>query len=283
MRHHLLLTLIPSTLLAVALSVPMEADAADIAACGDINVEANAQCEVKVGLECKAECEPVNFTAACYADCSGQCSATFEASCAATCEADCTGQCDVNPPAFECSASCNAECKASCDGHCAASDNQATCKGSCESSCEGECSASCEGTPGSASCEAKCEASCEGSCTAEANVDCQIDCQGGCTAQLQGGCEVECDKPEGALFCDGQYIDHGGNLEECIDALRERLSIEVDVSAQGSASCEGGSCEAEGEVSVGCAAAPSAPTGGERGAWLAVAALAGLALTRRRR
>lgn len=279
MRNKLFMSLTPLALLASALTLPAEADAANIGACGDINVEANAQCEVKVGVECKADCTPLNFTASCAAECSGMCNASFEASCTGSCQADCSGQCEANPGSFDCSASCNTQCKADCSGHCSASNNRAQCEGSCEASCEGECSASCEGTPPSATCDAKCEASCEGHCTAEANVNCQIDCSAGCTAELTGGCEVECDTSEGALFCDGQYIDHGGNLEECIDALRSLLNITVDAS--GSAACDGGSCKAEGQVGVGCATSPGPHH--SNGAWLALAAGALLGLGRRRR
>jgi hypothetical protein len=257
---------------------------AGIDACGDIEVEANAHCEVKVGLECKAECTPIHFTAACYADCSGECNVSVDAGCTVDCQADCSASCEVDPGSFECSASCEGECNAGCDGQCSSSSDQATCRGSCEATCHGECSASCEGTPPSASCEAKCEASCDGECHAEANVDCQIDCQAGCTAELTGGCEVECDKPEGSLFCDGQYIDHGGNLEECINALNALLEVSVDVSATGSASCDGGSCEAEGEAGVSCALSQEPATAEHRGPWLALAAAGlGVAVARRRR
>jgi MYXO-CTERM domain-containing protein len=269
--------------LAVPTTMTTQAEAANIDACGDINVEANAQCEVKVGVDCKAECEPVNFTASCYADCSGsECTVQASAMCTGSCEADCSGQCMANPGNFDCNASCTGQCEANCQGECSSSNDQATCQGSCEATCEGECSASCEGTPPSASCDAKCSASCEGECSAEANIDCQIDCQAGCTAELTGGCELECDKPEGALFCDGQYIDHGGNLEECIAALESLLEINVDVSAQGSASCEGGSCEAEGKVSAGCAMAP-APQQDSSAWWLLGAAGLALGVMRRRR
>ena len=62
---------------------------------------------------------------------------------------------------------------------------------------------------------------------------------------------------------------------------RWTLSIDVDVSATGSASCEGASCEAEGEASASCSA-DGAPSGDA--SWLGLAGLAlGLAWHRRRR
>ncbi len=62
---------------------------------------------------------------------------------------------------------------------------------------------------------------------------------------------AECSTEEGALFCDGNYVDHGGNLAECVDSLRGLLNIMVS----GSASCEGNSCMAEGSISCDCTAA----------------------------
>jgi hypothetical protein len=121
-------------------------------------------------------------------------------------------------------------------------------------------------------------ATCEGRCTAEAEVDCQVMCQASgyidCTTMLTGGCETQCMEPDGALFCDGQYVDHGGNLDACIMALQDALDIEVDVTARGSSSCMGGMCMAEGEVSASCGVS-GAPGGGAGGAsgWLGLAAV----------
>jgi len=260
---------------------------AGLDACGDIHVEANAQCEVVVGAECDARCEPVRFEAACAADlqasCEGQCDASFEASCTASCQGSCQAECEVNPPSFSCSAECNANCGANCDAQCSASGNKGECRASCEASCSAECDASCSATPGSASCEAKCEASCEGECTAEANLDCQVECQASgyvdCKADLQGGCEVRCDDPEGALFCDGQYVDAGNNLEKCVAALEAALNIEVEGYAHGE--CSGNKCEAEAGVS--CALMPGSPGSLDSRVLAALAAGLGVAVVARRR
>lgn len=233
---------------------------AGIEACGDIHVEASAECEVMVEGGCEAQCEPFRMEAACaaelYAECQGQCEASASAECTGSCEADCQAQCEVDPGTFDCRASCEGDCQASCDGRCSSDDSE--CRASCEAACSGECDARCEVEPPEASCDARCEASCEGSCQAQASLDCQIDCQAegyvDCEARLQGGCEAECREPEGALFCDGQYVDHGGNLQECIDAL-ENLNITVEGSASGR--CANGRCEGEASGSVGCVVAPS--------------------------
>jgi hypothetical protein len=121
-------------------------------------------------------------------------------------------------------------------------------------------------------------------------VNCQVDCQASgfasCKTRLQGGCEAECRSPEGAIFCDGNYVDHGGNAQRCIDALRTAVNVQVDVSARGSASgdCSGNTCkaQAEGEASASCAMARRASGSGAAGL-LALAAGLGAAISRRRR
>jgi MYXO-CTERM domain-containing protein len=266
---------------AAFLSFPSSARAG-IEACGDIHVEAEAHCEMSGGIECEAKCTPVTVEAACaaelHASCEGQCNASLEAQCAVDCEAACTGQCDADPGDFDCSASCQGDCEGNCNASCG--DNE--CEASCVATCSAECSASCEGRPPSATCEAKCEGSCEGQCTAEANFDCQINCQAEgyaeCKVDIQGGCEAACNTEDGALFCDGQYVDHGGNLEECIDALKNLFDIEVEGWA--SAECEGGKCEAEAGGLLSCTC--SAGDLGNRTAALALFALGLLALSRRR-
>jgi MYXO-CTERM domain-containing protein len=280
--------LLPAAALIAPLAYAATAHAG-IGACGNIHVEAEAHCETKAGIECEAECQPVAFQAQCAADltveCGGMCDIEAEANCAVDCSGGCVADCEAQPAEFDCRGSCFADCGGSCDASCETSENSAECRASCEATCEGECSGRCEGTPPSASCEAKCEASCEGSCRAEANIDCQVDCQADgfatCEADLQGGCEVECDTEGGALFCDGQYVDHGGNLDECIDSLRAILDIEVEV--WGEASCEGNSCEAEGGIS--CSFCKMDPENAGRDAVLGalgVVVLMGLARRRRR-
>ena len=246
-----------------ALLIPSLAHAG-LDACGDIHVEAEAECELQTSGGCQTTCEELDFEAACsadlYAECQGECSAEVEVDCQADCQADCTGSCEVEPGSYECGANCYASCEGTCEAECQAGDNQAECRASCEATCSGSCDASCEGTPPEATCDAKCEASCEGSCQGEANAQCQIDCQAGgyvdCKADLQIKCETQCEEFDGALVCDGQYVDHGGNLEECVAALEAALNIEVEGYADGE--CGDGSCEGEagGSISCGSTVAP---------------------------
>ena len=87
-------------------------------------------------------------------------------------------------------------------------------------------------------------------------MDCQVSCQSDlyvdCKAEVQGGCEVQCSAPEGALFCDGQFIEVG-DVESCIDALRDLLDIEVSFEAEASASATL-SCSVEDEPTRGAGA-----------------------------
>ncbi len=231
---------------------------AGIAACGDIHVEAAAECVVKVEGGCVAECSPLSFKAACAAEsftrCEGSCSASAEAECTGTCSGTCVAECDADPGKFDCAGSCQLDCSGNCEASCSTAEDGAGCKASCEATCSAECDAECDVVPPSADCEAQCEGCCEGSCTAEANLDCQFSCQSefsaSCEAELEGGCKVACEDPDGALFCDGQYVDHGGKLAECVAALDAILNLEVDASA--SASCSNGSCSAEAEASISC-------------------------------
>jgi len=230
---------------------------AGLGACGDIHVEASAECEVLVGAECEVACEPISFEAQCAADlyvgCEGGCQGSIEVGCSGTCEADCNTQCDVDPGRFDCSANCFAEGRSSCMGRC--EDSQ--CFASCEATLEAECSASCDIVAPTVECSGQCTASCEGYCQAESDLQCQIDCQAGgyidCQTRLEGGCVAACDV-DGSLFCDGQYVDHDGNLQECISSLRALLDI--DVTGEASGSCGGGRCEGEASGSVACSVDP---------------------------
>jgi hypothetical protein len=283
--------------LAGALALPLflsSAAQAGIASCGDINVQASATCEVKTN--CQVDCTPITMELACegelYAACSGQCTGSATATCTGTCQSDCTGKCTVNPPSFDCQASCEADCSggctADCSSYCSTHSSQANCQAECQASCkgrcQGDCSASCTGTPPSADCNAKCQAKCQGECKAEANVTCQGECNAGayatCQTRIQGGCTAACDpsKP-GGLFCNGQYVDSGNNLQNCIDALNAVLNVKVS----GSASCSGNSCQAEGKASAGCATAPVRGSRGLGAAAGLLAALGALVVARRRR
>jgi hypothetical protein len=121
-------------------------------------------------------------------------------------------------------------------------------------------------------------------------VDCQSRGYLQCRTRVEGGCEVACTEPDGALFCDGQYVDHGGNLQECIDALRAAYDIEVTASGSATSDCADNRCEgsAEGSASASCSldGAPGAGRDGTSASGVATlraaAAVCGSRLRRRR-
>lgn len=276
---------------ALAPQLLSESAHAGIEVCNNIEISGSAQCEVVVEGGCVAKCTPVSFRAACsaelYAECDGSCTGSATVDCKASCKADCSAKCEVDPGSLDCRASCSANCGAQCDAHCAASANKAECRASCEATCSGECDGGCSGTKPSASCDAKCEASCTGSCDAQANFDCQVNCQAEgfakCEADLQGGCEAQCTEPDGALFCDGQYIDARDQLRECLNYLEGILKIDVEGYASADAECRGNTCSAEAEAGISCAASPVGASTGSWGAFAGVAAGLGLLVARRRR
>lgn len=267
---------------------------ADLSSCGNIDVRANARCKVVV-KDCDVQCTPINVTAACAArgqiSCDAECKAKSPVTveCTGSCEADCNTRCNVNPGSLDCDADCSASCDGSCSAQCSgeseADGARGRCTASCRGNCSAQCTASCTGTRPTADCSGKCTASCRGRCTAEVTNPCQIDCQSNlrvtCEADVQGGCRARCSNPKGALFCDGQFVDTGNNLENCIDALRAELNIQVDAS--GSADCTGNTCTAEGEVSVsGCSTSRDSGMGSFAPIGVALAATASV-LGRRRR
>ena len=219
----------------VLLSGATLARAEGIDSCRNIHLEAQAQCElVPPGIDCETECTPLTVEAACAArlevDCSGQCRANASVMCTASCQAECGAQCEVDPGKFECAGACRADCGASCGGHCEASADKAACEASCQASCDASCRCSCDIDAPSVDCNAKCEASCSGSCDAEANLDCRNHCQADgfaqCRVDVEGGCRTACQTQRGALFCDGQYVDHGDNFDECVAAIRAIVDAE---------------------------------------------------------
>lgn len=253
-----------STLLAAPIVLIAHAAVAAPAsgACGDFSYLTDGSCEVLFSGGCQASCTPLSFTAVCDA----KCTISLDASCSASCESDCTGQCTVDPGRFDCEASCNTSCEAGCTTQCA---EDAACVTTCQGQCSGQCTAGCTVEAPSASCDLRCKASCEASCNVEANAD----CYGTCSADLQGGCDIQCQDPDGALFCDGQYVNISSGFDNCMAFIK-------DLSVNGS--CTGNTCSA----TVKCSAAPSpgsdrSPLGAAGVAGMVMAV--GLMASRRRR
>jgi hypothetical protein len=248
---------------AVALGASAQAEAQSLSSCGDVYVPGRADCTVvPPSAGCELNCTPVSLEASCaaelYVDCRGQCNADIDVGCTGSCQADCMADCTVDPGKLDCSVNCQAGCAADCDARCTVSSD-VHCRASCKASCSGSCNASCKSTPPSASCDAKCSASCKGECKAKANVDCNVQCQSGgylkCNADLKGGCEAACKAKEGALFCEGQFIETN-SLDQCVAALKGALDVQVSGYATGDAACDGGTCNVEAEAGAGCSVSP---------------------------
>lgn len=227
-------------------------------ACGGIDFWAVSECHFEFEGGCEASCEPLSFSAAC----DGQCSIAIDGGCTASCNAECVAECEYNPAQFSCEASCSSDCYAAASAHCGSDSG---CYSYFEASCSAQCQAECSYVPASASCQSRCDASCSASCDLEANAECEIEC----TSSLEGGCLLDCQQPEGALFCDGQYIPVQ-DLPACLQYLWENFEIGVEA-------------EASAELTMSCAVADPGPAGGAGAAlWLAGLALGAVALRRRR-
>ncbi|HKU41244.1 MAG TPA: hypothetical protein VJR89_23940 [Polyangiales bacterium] len=259
---------------------------ADLADCGDISLEARAECTVvPPSAQCETMCTPISVRAACAArlavDCDAGCNKLPSVECSGKCVADCSGRCQVDPGKFDCEAACSADCNGRCSARCESSGNRSSCMAECQGTCGVSCSNSCDVRFPSADCKAKCEAGCEGSCKVDTNLDCQLDCQAKgyakCEADITGGCKTQCETKEGALFCDGQYIDHGDNLQMCIDSIKAAFDARVMAESSGEADCEDGTCRAEGEAKVSSDCSSTGPGAPAANLW-ALFALVGAML-----
>jgi MYXO-CTERM domain-containing protein len=136
-------------------------------------------------------------------------------------------------------------------------------------------------------CQGKCRASCQGSCKAEANVDCNVTCQSSgyaqCETNLQGKCTADCRGGGGTMACNGNYVDHGNNLEQCVNALNALVAeLDIEVSGYANAQCSGNTCEAEAGASCECGLSKNQSAGGSALLW-ALGGLGALTMFRRNR
>jgi uncharacterized protein (TIGR03382 family) len=246
-----------AALAALLVSSSAFAQATDAEPCGGIELTAISECHFELDGGCEAKCEPLSFVAAC----DGQCDLDVQASCDTSCTASCEADCQADPGRFDCRAACTSDCQANARARCDSTDSE--CIAYFEAECSASCEAECDVVAPSASCEAQCQSCCTGSCDVDANFECQLDC----TAELQGGCEYDCRQPEGALFCDGQYIAVQ-DLPACLQYLYENFEINVEA-------------EASAEANISCAAAPNGFTDGSA-LYMMMAGL-GLAAARLRR
>src|SRR3954471_9325519 len=114
---------IATTGLCLALGVWSGSARAGLASCGDINVEADAMCQVEVEGGCTAHCEPPQLELACSAQleasCKGDCTAEADVACTGSCDVKgCEAKCKVDPGSFDCSGQCQVDADAKCSAQC---------------------------------------------------------------------------------------------------------------------------------------------------------------------
>lgn len=200
---------------------------AGVPECGDIRIEADASCELKLGASCGASCSAGIYEKACatqgFESCRTECDNPPSEPCKGGCAQECANDCGQGID-IVCHDNCFPECVDECAAVCEDAEDTIQCRASCEATCDGECDDQCALLPPDSSCYDHCMECCNGSCSASANMDCQTTCQSVTWEQCEYGLEVECSascEAEGALLCDGQYIIGGAQLWACVAALTE--------------------------------------------------------------
>jgi hypothetical protein len=111
-------------------------------------------------------------------------------------------------------------------------------------------------------------------------MNCQISCQSSgyanCESQLTGGCQTACSAPQGALFCNGNWVNVS-SLQQCEADLAATLNINVS----GEASCSGNTCQAKATASCGQIAPGDVPPLSPALIGVGLAAVAGGVVRRR--
>ncbi|MCH9688515.1 MAG: hypothetical protein K0V04_44200 [Deltaproteobacteria bacterium] len=272
--------------MAAALTVAPGTARAGASECGGAHVERGADCEILVSAGCQASCDVNGMLTACAADlmatCQAGCNLDVEWTCTDECQVQCEDQCRADGGQVICTDGCMGECRGACDDRCADAEDPDQCWAACEATCSGECETSCANVPADADCTEACQECCHGSCSARVNLDCQLGCQAGgfadCQQSAAQACEGSCGI-EGTLFCDGQFIVSGSEVNGCVDALSDRgifVRTEIEVDLDGV--LEDGQSSARDAVGF-CRVSPGS------GAWgtMAVLGLLGLVASRRGR
>jgi hypothetical protein len=245
---------VASAFAVLTLSTAAMAAREDLGPCGTFDFSDGLKCKVEVSGGCTAKCAPLQVTAACQGGCTASAAQT---NCTNNCGTQCIKEC--NPAKLDCFVGCHAECDAPVEAKCVEKGGVKDCKVQAQAQCDMHCKDNCKVPP--SSCDEHCTSCCTGSCDTQLNFDCDL----ACTAKVQGGCEAACKKPEGGIFCNGQYVN-ATDIKSCITYLATR-NIKVDASASGN-------CTGVGEVK-GCS------TGSANGYGVGMLAVFGMTLARR--
>jgi len=219
--------------------------------CGNFDFSAGINCKIEVSGGCTADCSLLKEELAC----AGGCSVTADTMCVNNCGTQCVAMCD--PAHLDCFTGCHGECDGPTTQTCMQMNPQADCVNQAKAQCDVHCNDSCKIPP--SNCQEHCNKCCTGSCTTQVNFMCDFSC----FANVHGNCSVQCSKPDGAIFCNGSYVN-ASDIQACISYLATQ-GIMVDVSAR--ASCDLSGCHGVSNIpgASGCAASPGTNVG--LGAW----------------
>lgn len=253
---------------------------AQVQACADAEVLPDADCVVQRDETCLNACAGDVYALACAPDvrqfCQS-CSIGIDADCAIACSSECAPGCQDDASATcldlcgqDCMPDCTIRCGAYQDYVCEGSPNTeleacraqslADCESACGALCDFECGTSCAELGGDAGCDEMCAAACAASCTVSPVAPCLIECnvfrKGECEKELSGQCEAGCSANPGSVFCDGQYVYHGGDIAACITALNDLLEEPVAGTTHDAGAPEGNGGCTIGAMPAGSQAAP---------------------------
>jgi hypothetical protein len=247
---------------------PTDARAADAGGpCGSFDFSSGINCKIEVSSGCTGDCRFLTEEIAC----AGGCNISADSTCVNNCGTTCVQMCD--PAHLDCFVGCHGECDQPTIDMCNQKSPGADCVNQAKAQCDIHCNDACKIPP--SNCQEHCNKCCTGSCTVSVNFDCDV----GCFLNTNKDCNIQCGKPEGAIYCNGQYV-HASDVQACIAYLANQ-GVMVDVSARGSATCDLSGCHGGATSPVsGCAASPGTNVG--LGAWaFGIAALAFTGVARR--
>jgi hypothetical protein len=266
--------------------------AAGVPECRNMRLEdvASGGCRLEAEGSCQGNCTRLGiYEKACatklHTVCREDCTLVAQPTCTDACTESCTSECDRGI-SITCIHNCFVECAGSCSDQCDGASDPTQCRATCEATCDGECDIQCRPVV-DGDCYTHCIECCGGSCKAQANMDCQTTCQEeefeDCEHELEVECSGSCDI-DAALFCNGDYVLAGDELQTCVQALIAKGTLDASAAAEvqldGIRSKDPGGSSAK----AGCASAPGAMNGSKGRApfeWLTAVGV--LAMVARRR
>ena len=222
----------------VVLSLGATTARAELTECGGIYLRSDSKCEYRKQQECMTTCMPETVQTSCvakvYKGCETSCTVSASTSCTTGCSASCTTDCQTQA-ATPAPKNCMGLCVSRCQDDCKQGGAHGACCGhNCSARCEQECKNMPEPVAQPAQCGTTCTNACSGSCTAQANTECQITCQDQmyteCQTEEVQVCQTTCMDGDGAIFCDGQYVD-AEDRPSCASQLKTELKIDVAIKA----------------------------------------------------